>query len=193
MDPVKWHQARQDKFKLVPEFRQRIDHLVHSARKIGVELRLGTGLRHPQFQADMWCSSRTEHVIRRRIDLLTKAGAPTLASMLSTHLAGSSPCEITDHLPGQSWHQWGMAADLYFVAGNTAQWNGPLFRMIGSLINSADLIHYTNLDILMGRPNHVQLTRHLSAFDSRRFIDGWAEAESRLLETFCIPKIEQNK
>lgn len=194
MDPnwAKWHEARQDKRNLVPEFSSRVDHLIASARKIGVELRLGTGLRHPQFQADMWCSSRTVHVIQRRIDLLTKAGAPTLASMLSTHLAGSVPYETTEHLPGQSWHQWGMAADLYFVAGNTAQWTGPLFRMISSLINAADLIHYTNHETLFGKPHHVQLNRHVSAFDSRQFLEGWADAESRLLRAFRITKLEQH-
>lgn len=187
---IKWHAARQDRFKLVPEFRERIDYLVVATCKMGLELRLGTGLRHPQFQADMWCSSRTAHVIQRRIDLLTKAGAPTLASLLSTHLAGSVPYETTEHLPGQSWHQWGMAADLYFIAGNTAQWSGSLFRAISTLIKSADLIHQTNHETLTGKPHHVQLHRHSSAFDSRQFLEGWADAESRLLHAFGIPTIE---
>jgi hypothetical protein len=83
-----------------------------------------------------------------------------------------------------------MAADLYFVAGNTAQWSGQLFRMIGTLIKAADLIHYSNHDVLLGRPHHVQLHRHLSAFDNRMFLGSWAEAESRLLQTFSIPPIE---
>lgn len=136
----------------------------------------------------MWCSSRTAHVIQRRIDLITKAGAPTLASLLSVDLAGSIPYETTEHLPGQSWHQWGLAADLYFVAGNMAQWTGPLFRTLGPIIKSADLVHYTNNDLLFGKPHHVQLNKHLSAFDSRMFLESWSDAEDKLLQTFRIPK-----
>lgn len=70
-------------------------------------------LRSPFEQAKLWRQSRPTHQIVATIANLKEKGAPFLAHCLESVGPSSGPW-ATNAFPGKSWHQWGLAADLYW-------------------------------------------------------------------------------
>lgn len=104
--------------RLEPEFREKLELVIETAKNDGVHMVPYETERHVDKQAKLWRQSRSAASVRQKIHFLRDSGAPFLAEVLDR----VGPCSggwATNALPGQSWHQWGQAADLYWDS------NGP--------------------------------------------------------------------
>ena len=113
--------AQRDTRLLEPDTREMVAALVTGCRQRGVEMRPYCTVRTPQEQAKIWRQSRSGERIERRIRDLRDKGAPWLADVLE----GVGPQEgppITGALPGESWHQWAEACDLFWLVDGDAVW-----------------------------------------------------------------------
>lgn len=105
-------QLRDHKF-LQPEFRDQLEIL--QARMIeihGQTFRTYFTLRDPWTQARLYRQSRTKATIDRKISELVERGAAYAVRVLES----VGPCHgprVTGAAPGESWHQYGYAADMF--------------------------------------------------------------------------------
>jgi hypothetical protein len=122
--------------------------------------------------------------VERQRDAIEKA-APKLASMLLPEWSGLG-CEISRHLPGQSWHQWREAVDLYTIVGEKALWDGSTQRVVADLCSEVGIFHSYNEKYwqVKARGWHVQLHRPETPMMMRGFIDSWTELEAAMEERF---------
>ena len=104
------------------EFRDKLVDLLHNCEKRGVRMVPYQGLRTPQQQAIYWRQSRTVSQINTAVGMLRQQGAPFLADVLETVGPRHGP-EITKALPGNSWHQWGEAADCFWEVNGETNWS----------------------------------------------------------------------
>ena len=89
-------------------------------------------LRDPWEQAKFWRQSRSTTRIEINIRRLAEAGAPWLAEVLGD----VGPCNgppVTGALPGESWHQWGEAADWYWHFEGEAIWDAEVTKNCGGV------------------------------------------------------------
>lgn len=107
---------------LVPEFRKKVEALVANCAKRGIEMRPNEALRDPWRQARLWRQSRAIQEITAAIGKLQSDGAPYLAGILTAIGPQHGP-NVTNSLPGFSWHQWGEACDCFWVVDGHAEWN----------------------------------------------------------------------
>lgn len=109
----------------MPEFRDGIDRLITLCSNSGLVVRLSSGLRTPLEQAALWRKGRAIEVIQQKICWLRDKDCDYLANCLLA--VGPQDGEwVTNALPGDSWHNWGEAADFL------------CFDIKGSPINSGD-------------------------------------------------------
>jgi hypothetical protein len=108
---------------LEPDFRAAVEKLLAACDQRGAILKPFFTVRGPGVQAKLWCQSRTAAQISAQKSALTQAGAGWLAGLLDVRWAGTGP-QVTNALPGLSWHQWGEAIDCY-VEGERKEaiWN----------------------------------------------------------------------
>jgi peptidoglycan LD-endopeptidase CwlK len=95
----------------------------------GIDMRPYCTIRTPWEQAIAWRQSRSTARIVDRIRMLRDLGAPWLADVLESVGPHNGP-PITGALPGESWHQWGLAADWYWHYEGDAIWDADDFRMV---------------------------------------------------------------
>ena len=95
---------------LQPEFRENIVKWLEVIGKSNFDVRVANTIRGPAAQAKLYCSSRTADEIVLQRELIKNAGAPTLASLLNPDWAMKNQT-LTLSLPGNSFHQWGLALD----------------------------------------------------------------------------------
>lgn len=122
-------------------------------------------------------------VVRRAV---IAAAAPAMASFLREEWAGFGP-QLTRNLPGQSWHQYGEAADVFPVVGGKALWEGSLTKRISSLAVEAGL--FTPASSVTWRRSlanrwHVQLRREETPLMVRGFCDSWADVDRMMVERY---------
>ncbi len=108
--------------ELIPEFRQKVEHLLEKCRQRGIEMRPYFTLRTPFEQAKLWRQSRAKEEIQKQIEDFKKAGADFLAFCLES-VGPQQGDHVTDALPGFSWHQWGEAVDCFWVVDGIAEWS----------------------------------------------------------------------
>lgn len=112
---------------LNPDFRSKLDSAIAEAKRVGVHMVPYETERDVWKQARLWRRSRTGAQIRERVRSLRLNNAGFIADVLESVGSQSGPW-ATNALPGQSWHQWGLACDLYWdkngpdVAGGV-EWN----------------------------------------------------------------------
>jgi hypothetical protein len=107
---------------LVPEFRTQVEAVIVKCAERGIEMRPHGALRTPLEQAKLWRQSRAIEEILDEIASLRAKGADFLADCLES--VGPQHGEhVTNAIPGKSWHQWGEAADCFWVLNGKAEWS----------------------------------------------------------------------
>ena len=83
------------------------------------------GLRTCADQARLYRQSRTSHEINQKKQSLTDKGFPFLAAVIDEvgPQAGTTGKHVTKAGPGESWHQYALAADCVPVVGGKAVWD----------------------------------------------------------------------
>lgn len=103
---------------LRPEFRCPLERAIEQTELRGVHMVPYETQRDVWRQAKLWRKGRSGATIRGKIQWLRDNGADYLADVID----GVGPQRgdwKTNAIPGLSWHQWGLAADLYWDS------NGP--------------------------------------------------------------------
>ena len=107
-------------FGLDPAFASNLETLLSHCRSGGFEFRVAQGLRSPQKQAQYYCqwNQRSAADIDRAAQGLRDKGAPWIAAVLAAFRDTPRQADWeTDAMPGEGWHQWGLAADCYCYSG----------------------------------------------------------------------------
>lgn len=170
---------------LVPELSEKIAILAKSCLKSGIVLGIGCTVRGPEAQAKMWCRPRTPETVSSTRERLS-AIAPKLASLLKDEYAGLGPYGSI-RLPGESWHQWGEAVDVYGTIGGIASWDGSTQRVIANMCVSIGLFHSYEPRWSwkpISRHWHVQLRREETPLILRGFVDSWKQLETAMAKRF---------
>lgn len=143
---------------LIEPVKLKVHLLLKACGRKRLDLTIFSARRGPEAQARMWCRSRTLLEVQSQRRLLELAEAPRLASLLKDEYASTGRW-ATDRLPGQSWHQWGEACDLFVEVGGKAAWiDGRLTTVCAPLVK--DLGLESGATWARGRdPNHVQFRR----------------------------------
>ena len=105
------------------EFRSKYETVLERCAARGFELRTFFTVRDPWTQARLYRQDKSWPYIKDRIHMLRAHGANWLADILE----GVGPQYgqwATNALPGQSWHQHGLAADSFVLINGRAEWNG---------------------------------------------------------------------
>jgi hypothetical protein len=99
--------------------------------------------------------------------------------------AGLGP-PATEHLPGQSWHQWSEAADLFVEVGGRAVWEGSIVKPVAMLAAEEGLFHSANTDQWQPRRRqwHVQARKEDTPLYVRGFCDSWEDIEREMLKRY---------
>lgn len=109
-----------DMNKLQPEFKEKLEQAIETAREQhGIYMVPYETERDVWRQAGLWRRSRSGYLIREECKELRREGAGYLADVIES-VGPQHGSWATNALPGQSWHQWGLACDLYWDK------NGPL-------------------------------------------------------------------
>lgn len=95
---------------LIPEFRAKVETLMHNCAAINLDMRPTQGLRNPYDQARYWRQSRSSQTVADEIAYLQSKGAHFLAHVIQSVGPQNGP-HVTNAIPGLSWHQWGEAID----------------------------------------------------------------------------------
>jgi len=98
---------------LNPEFRQPLIRSMKAAELIDIHMVPYETERHVWRQAKLWRQSRTTSKIREMQNFLRVQGAGYLADVIES-VGPQKGQWATNAIPGMSWHQWGLAADLYW-------------------------------------------------------------------------------
>jgi len=83
------------------------------------------GVRSPFGQARYWRRSRTDEETWKEIRRLEESGASFLAHCIES-VGPQEGKQVTNALPGYSWHQWGEALDCFWWVNNEMVWDTEL-------------------------------------------------------------------
>ncbi|MCR9222920.1 MAG: M15 family metallopeptidase [Hyphomonas sp.] len=98
---------------LQPEFRDQLERAIDAAKVINVHMVPYETVRDVWSQAKLWRRSRSPSKIQEMLNFLNVQGAGFLASVIEE--VGPQTGEwATNAIPGLSWHQYGLATDLYW-------------------------------------------------------------------------------
>lgn len=112
---------------LTPEFSEKVQQLLDNCMAAGVEMRPYFTVRSPFDQAKLWRQSRSSEEIRGKIADLRANGAPFLAQCIES-VGPQHGAQVTNSIPGLSWHQWGEAVDCFWVINGAAEWSTTKLR-----------------------------------------------------------------
>jgi peptidoglycan LD-endopeptidase CwlK len=110
---------------LIPEMKSKVLNVVENCELYGVNLLVYCTLRPLEVQAKLWRQSRTSNYIEEHgINKLEKLGLDFLAKILKDvgPQYGKNGRHVTGALPGQSWHNYGMAIDAVPIVDGQAHW-----------------------------------------------------------------------
>lgn len=99
---------------LRPEFLGKLESVLAKAAKAGVHMVPYETQRSVWKQARLWRQSRSAAEVKERYLSLKRSGAEYVAKVLQQVGPQPEGPWATNALPGQSWHQWGLACDLYW-------------------------------------------------------------------------------
>lgn len=170
------------------EFRERLERLIESCQNHHVEVRLGCGLRGPGTQAKMWCRSRSSEEVLARTKMIGQVAPRLMAFMESDGVKG--PLQ-TCALPGASWHQWGEAADVYYVVNGSAVWGATVAKYVEKACGIVGLYCGTKLN-MHTRKHHVQLRPEISPILLRTVYPSWADIEAEMASRFNLDLSENS-
>jgi peptidoglycan L-alanyl-D-glutamate endopeptidase CwlK len=112
--------------KLVPKFRALLEKTIAETASAGFVMVPYETERSVSGQAIYWRRSRSSSVIKAALNKFRTNDAHYLADVLEG-VGSQSGTWATNALPGLSWHQWGLACDLYWDANGDLpggiEWN----------------------------------------------------------------------
>jgi hypothetical protein len=156
---------------LDPAFNAKLQALLARLEADNIHMRISTAIRTPEEQARLWRQSRARDEVASAVAHLKSGGAHWLAEVLEGVGPQYGP-PVTRALPGLSWHQWGEAADLFWVVNGAAEWsvtrvidgdNG--YHALARAATEAGLTAGGNWPTLKDWP-HVQLRPHSSPLEA---------------------------
>ena len=106
---------------LEPEFRILADKVLQQCEARGVDMIVFFTLRDPWTQSRLWRQSRSSHQVGDGIMKLEELGAPWLSEQLDS-VGPQYGRWATNALPGQSYHQHGLAIDAFVLFNERAVW-----------------------------------------------------------------------
>ncbi len=109
-------------------FRPKARQLIQDTRSSGFEVVPYFTLRTPLEQAKLWRMTRGKSEIGRKMQYLYDEGALYIANCLEAVGKCYPGPGITGHVtravPGESWHNWGEAMDVYLKIDDAIEWDG---------------------------------------------------------------------
>jgi len=112
---------------LTPNFRPLVEKVIAACAKKRVKLVPYSTVRGPLFQARAWCKGRTRLQILTMIENFKKLGCPNMLRAMELALLEKPKNDkskiVTHSLPGESWHHWGEAVDMYIEKRGKPDWN----------------------------------------------------------------------
>lgn len=149
---------------LIPEFREKVMKVISACAKRKVKLVPFSTLRGPLTQAQFWCEGRSKAQILDMIEHFRQLSCPNIQHVLS--LAGAQvkkkPTNTaikTKSLPGETWHHFGEAVDMYVENKGKPDWHDlPAYAIY---TEEAERIGLTSGARFKGfiEPVHIQLSR----------------------------------
>lgn len=109
-------------FSLDEDFKLSVGQLLLNCKREGFDLIPFFGLRPIQVQAKLWRQSRTGYQINQALCLLKHNDAHYLARVLQ-EVGPQYGRWVTNALPGQSWHNHGLAIDCFVMEDGKARWD----------------------------------------------------------------------
>lgn len=102
-------------------FKKKVRSLIGACSLRGYTMVAYCTVRTPQEQGALWRRGRSTSVIDRKVKDLRDAGCHYLANCIAE--AGPQVgSKVTQALPGESWHQYGLAVDFYYNLNGKAVW-----------------------------------------------------------------------
>ena len=145
---------------LVPEFRIKVNELVRICSQEGVEMLVYCGLRTCEEQAKLYRQSRKRKDIDQKAQSFRDRGFDFLADTL--YDVGPQPGTLGKHVtkagPGESWHQYALAADSVPLIGGKAMWSNddPGWDIYGAVARHLDITWAGDWPSFREMP-HIQL------------------------------------
>lgn len=102
-----------DHTRLDPDFADRLEIAILAAKREEVFMVPYCGERDVWEQARLWRQSRSTGVINRKLEWLRSHKAHFIADVIE-EVGPQAGRWATNAIPGMSWHQWGLACDLYW-------------------------------------------------------------------------------
>lgn len=139
-------------FDLEPALADHVNPIVDACAQRGIDIRPLWGTRTPFRQAQLWRQSRPTSVVLAEIARLQKLGCPFLAHCLEVVGPQATKPEVTQAIPGLSWHQWKQALDFGWFVNGTYVGRADTFvdvrgtpvngyRVLGSVAYARGLTH----------------------------------------------------
>lgn len=162
---------------LTDEFCPKVQQVIANCAAAGITMVPYFTLRDPHDQALLWrqfWNDRTE----AEVAALRAAGAPWLADILEATPFQKGPW-ATNGVPGNSWHQFGLACDCYWSVKGAAEWGDGvgyvIFAKQAEQFGLTSGRHFTRPDI-----DHVQLQPQGAPAD----IYSWPEIDAAMKQRF---------
>ncbi|HEY1083568.1 MAG TPA: M15 family metallopeptidase [Prosthecobacter sp.] len=107
---------------LDPQFQALLQQMLSQCAAQGVTMVPNEGLRDPFKQGIYWRQSRSTQEINAKIQEFKNKGASFLAHCIES-VGPQHGDHVTNTPPGISWHQWGLAADFFWLVNGKAEWS----------------------------------------------------------------------
>jgi hypothetical protein len=164
------------------DFRKLVTKVLERCQADGFYLIPYVTIRNPWDQAKLYKRGRTKITIYHQVDFLRSVKAPFLADILAKTPDQIMAPKVTAALPGQSFHQWGLAVDCYVKRQDgSADWNS------GNPGYQAYAQHALDLGLEPGgfwtRPDWVHIQR-----DRGRVLDtrDWSQVDAEMEKRFSL-------
>ena len=108
---------------LQDDFRDKVVKLLDNCANRNVIMKPYMGTRSAQWQAELWCRSRTDDEKTKMVNFLRNNNADFLADCLLKVTTVGNDRWATNAVSGRSWHNWGYAVDCVNVHGGIANWD----------------------------------------------------------------------
>ena len=149
---------------LVDEFRQPFEETLQSfLNSTGHRLLVTSTLRTLEEQARLYRQGVSTSTVEAKAERFRSRGYNELADILMGVGPVPTTRKVTNAGPGESWHCWGMAADVVPIVNGHAIWDGdsPLWQEYGRLLRLKGL-HWGEP---FGDMPHAQLYREGNPLD----------------------------
>jgi peptidoglycan LD-endopeptidase CwlK len=108
---------------LFPPFKTKVEQLLKNCLARGVVMIPYETVRSLEKQATYYRRGRSHEQVIAAISSLKANGANYIASTLE-NVGPQDGDKVTNALPGQGWHQYGMAVDCYWLVNGKDNWDG---------------------------------------------------------------------